>query len=61
MDLNESKQDKTFGLTNLSLSNRTTVYFITFLIVVMGINSYISLPKDSYPEIEQPIVYIGTS
>lgn len=51
---------KTFGLTNLSLSNRTTVFFLTFLIVVMGINSYINLPKDSYPEIEQPIVYIGT-
>lgn len=61
MDPNDSKTDKTFGLTNLSLENRTTVYFITFLIVVMGINSYISLPKDSYPEIEQPIVYIGTS
>ena len=55
------QEDKSFGLTNLSLNNRTTVYFITFLIVVLGINSYISLPKDSYPEIEQPIVYIGTS
>uniref|UniRef100_UPI0040491964 efflux RND transporter permease subunit n=1 Tax=Fulvivirga sp. TaxID=1931237 RepID=UPI0040491964 len=52
--------NKTFGLTNLALNNRTTVYFLTFLIVVMGLSAYIELPKDSYPEIEQPIVYIGT-
>ena len=53
--------DKEFGLTSASLKNRTTVFFLTFLLIVMGVSSYISLPKDSYPEIEQPIVYIGTA
>lgn len=52
--------DKQFWLTTFALKNRNTVYFLTLLIVVMGILSYQSLPKDSYPEIEQPIVYIGT-
>jgi multidrug efflux pump len=57
---NDLKVDKEFGLSSLSLKNRTSVGFIAFLITVMGIMTYIDLPKDSYPEIEQPVVYIGT-
>ncbi|MFN3840899.1 MAG: efflux RND transporter permease subunit [Cyclobacteriaceae bacterium] len=57
----ELKVDKEFGLSSLALNNRTSVMFLAFLITVMGIMTYISLPKDSYPEIEQPVVYIGTS
>jgi multidrug efflux pump len=55
------KVDKEFKLTSYALRNKTTVYFLTFLVVVMGISSYISLPKDSYPEVKQPIIYIGTA
>lgn len=51
---------KTFGLTTLSINNRTTVFVLTALIVLMGISTYIGLPKESFPEIKQPIVYIGT-
>ncbi len=57
---NKFKVDKEFKLTTFSISNRTTVGFLAFLIAVMGITTYISLPKDSYPEIKQPVVYIGT-
>ena len=66
-DINQSEDtntqehvDKQFWLTTFALKNKNTVFFLTFLIIVMGIISYQSLPKDSYPEIEQPIVYVGT-
>ncbi len=52
--------DKEFGLTTFSLKNGTMVMFLTFLIVVVGVLTYVTLPKDSYPEIKQSIVYIGT-
>lgn len=52
--------DRDFGLTTLSLKNKNTVFFLLFLIVVLGIGAYINLPKDSYPEVEQPMVYVGT-
>ncbi len=52
--------DKEFRITSFALGNKNTVYFLTFLIVVLGFITYNALPKDSYPEIEQPIVYIGT-
>jgi multidrug efflux pump subunit AcrB len=55
------KVDKEFGLTTFSLKNGTMVMFLTALITIVGISTYITMPKDSYPEIKQPIVYIGTS
>lgn len=57
----ELKVDKEFGLTSFSLKNNTMVMFLTAMIAVMGIITYVAMPKDSYPEIKQPIVYIGTS
>ena len=59
-ELKDIKTEKTFGLTTLALKNKITVYVITFLIVFMGLSTYISLPKESFPEVKQPIVYIGT-
>ena len=59
-ELKNIKTEKTFGLTTLALNNKVTVYVITFLIVFMGLSTYISLPKESFPEVKQPIVYIGT-
>ncbi len=54
------KTQKQFGLTTLALNNRTTVYVITAIVIIMGLTTYITLPKESFPEIKQPIVYIGT-
>ena len=56
---NTKKVDKQFGLTTLSLKNNVVVFFLTFIIVVMGIITYQNLPKDSYPEIKQPTIYVG--
>jgi len=56
----ELKVDKEFWLTSFSLKNGTMVMFLTAMFVVMGIITYNALPKDSYPEVKQPIVYIGT-
>jgi len=60
---NETKKGvvKTFGLTNLALNNKNTVFFLTIMIAILGVSTYVSLPKDSYPEVELPTVYIGTA
>jgi multidrug efflux pump len=55
------KIDKEFGLTSLSLKNGVSVMFLAVIIAIMGILTYIRLPKDSYPEIKQPTIYVGTS
>ena len=50
-----------FGLSSLSVNNKSTVYVLTFIITIMGLISYHSMPKESFPEIVIPEIYIGTS
>lgn len=61
MDLNKKKVIKDFGLTTLAINNRITVFVLTILIVIIGLTAYTNLPKENFPEVSQPTVYIGTS
>ncbi len=61
MDLNKKKVIKDFGLTTLAIDNRITVFVLTILIVIVGLTAYSNLPKENFPEVSQPTVYIGTS
>ena len=49
-----------FGLSSWSVSNRTTVFVLMAIITVSGIYSYISVPKESFPEVVIPEIFIGT-
>jgi multidrug efflux pump len=51
---------KSFFLTNFALKNRISVYVLVVIAVIMGIRSYTSMPKESFPEIKQPTIYINT-
>jgi multidrug efflux pump subunit AcrB len=53
-------QYKEFGLTSLAIRNPTSVVVLIVLIVVMGINSYVTIPKESSPEITIPFVVVNT-
>ena len=52
---------KQFGLSTLATKNRTTVLVLTFIIMLSGLYAYIDVPKESFPEINIPQVYIGTA
>lgn len=45
---------------NLLLNNKVVVYIFTFIIVLAGISSYVSMPKESSPSIQIPYVFIST-
>ena len=49
-----------FGLTNLAVSNRISVLILVFIILFAGIQSYRTMPKESFPEIVFPLIYVGT-
>lgn len=51
---------KEFKLSSWSVDNRTTVFVILFIILIGGIGSYMSMPKESFPEVVTPEVYVGT-
>lgn len=58
---NESQQiKKEFGLTNLAVGNTTSVLLLTLLIALFGVMSYVQMPKETFPEIVIPTIYVGT-
>jgi len=51
---------KEFRISSFAVDNKTTIYVLLFIIGVMGTLSYINMPRESFPEIKQPTIYIGT-
>src|SRR5690554_1140707 len=58
---NKKKVIREFGLSSFSVNNSTSVIVLTFIITVMGMIAYRTMPKESFPEIVIPTIYIGTS
>jgi len=52
---------KEFKLTTWAVNNKTSVYVIIAILLIVGYKSYTSMPKESFPEIKQPIVYVNTA
>ncbi|MBZ0204862.1 MAG: efflux RND transporter permease subunit [Flavobacteriales bacterium] len=52
--------ERRFAITTWAVNNRTTVIVLTLLICVLGIYSYIVMPKVSFPEVVTPEVFVGT-
>ena len=59
-DNQKKKVTREFGLSSLAINNRTSVIILTFIIVIMGILSYSSMPKENFPEVVVPTIYVGT-
>lgn len=52
-------KDKGFGLSTLAVNNRKTVFLIAIIIFFGGLLSYNSMPKENFPELQIPEIYIG--
>lgn len=55
----EEKKTKGFGLSTLAVRNRKTVFLIAAIIILGGIGAYQSMPKENFPELQIPEIYIG--
>jgi len=51
---------KEFGPSSWAIDNKTAIYVLMFLITVMGLISYNSLPKENFPDIAQSKVFVTT-
>src|SRR5688572_6242337 len=51
---------KEFKLTSWSIDNRATIYIITILITLAGILSYLSIPKEQFPDVTVPQIFVTT-
>lgn len=60
MEEDKKKGLKSFGLSSLSLKNPTTIIVLTFILALAGMTSYDSMPREAFPEIVIPEIYVGT-
>jgi len=51
---------KEFKPSSWAIDNRTTIYFITIFITLVGLMTYINLPKEKFPEIKIPQIIVQT-
>jgi len=56
----KSKTIREFGLSSFSVDNSTSIIILTLIITVLGLGAYRTMPKESFPEIVIPTVYVGT-
>ena len=47
-------------LTDLSIRHRLTVYVLVVFMIVAGVGAYTSLPRESFPEVEIPLIVVYT-
>lgn len=56
----DSSERKEFGLSSFSIKNRISVLVLTIIIAIMGIRSYLAIPKEAQPDITIPTVVVVT-
>ncbi len=56
----ENKVQRRFGLTAWSVRNRNTIYILVVALVFFGIYSYSRLPKELFPEVNYPTIFVQT-
>ncbi len=51
---------KEFKLSSWSIRNKMTVYVLIFIILLAGLTSYLGMPREAFPEVSAPEIYITT-
>lgn len=51
---------KEFKPTSWSIDNRTTIFILCFFLTLAGLLYYQKLPKESFPEVKVPTIYVMT-
>ncbi|MDX1444624.1 efflux RND transporter permease subunit, partial [Lishizhenia sp.] len=55
----DDKKFKVFGLSSWAVNNRKTVFLIMMIIIIGGMGAYTSMPKENFPELQIPEIYVG--
>jgi multidrug efflux pump subunit AcrB len=54
------KKGKTFFATDWAVRNKTAVYLITLFVSIWGVSLFVNLPKEQFPDVVIPTIYVQT-
>ncbi|MEO6730414.1 MAG: efflux RND transporter permease subunit [Ferruginibacter sp.] len=57
---NLKEKFKEFGPTSWSIKNKTSIYLLMLFITLAGIYQFVTLPKEQFPDIVIPTIYVQT-
>ncbi len=60
MTKREKKVFKEFPLSSWAINNKTTMYVLIVLILILGASAFRSMPRESFPEIKETKIYISS-
>src|SRR5688572_10262114 len=52
--------NKEFGPSSWAIDNKTAIYVLTVIITAMGYFAYMGLPKENFPEVIIPKIFVTT-
>jgi multidrug efflux pump subunit AcrB len=47
-------------LTEVAIDNRTSIFILVVIIIILGVSAYMTLPRESAPDISIPLVIVST-
>jgi len=56
----QEEPKRRFGITEISVSNATSVFLLTLMILIFGLGAYNTIPKEQFPEVSLPTIFINT-
>lgn len=61
-DSSNRKQNsfKEFIVSSWAIDNRVTIFLLTLVIIAAGLTSFNALPKENFPEIQWPVIFVAT-
>ena len=60
MSTTNTDNRKEFWLSTFAINNRISVMVLVALVAIMGIVSYLTIPKESFPNITVPNIFVVT-
>src|SRR4051812_36994239 len=57
---NIKEKIKEFGPTTWSINNKTAIYLVMVFVSLMGVFQFMTLPKEQFPDIVIPTIYVQT-
>ena len=57
---NLKEKFKEFGPTTWSIKNKTSIYLLIIFVSVIGVTQFVTLPKEQFPDIVIPTIYVQT-
>ncbi|WP_250435433.1 efflux RND transporter permease subunit [Hanstruepera flava] len=56
----QKKVNKEFRLSSWAIENKTTMYVLIVLFLLLGISAFFSMPRENFPEVNETKIYVSS-